>query len=130
MNGWIVRRPQSVDGSKWKMFVISHGVFCALFIGSVIFGLLDLDASYREYVHLGFSNWSLHVLNVGKVLGVLAILSNRFRTLKDFAFAGFLFDLGLALIAHLVVPEAKAVLPAACLGLWAWTFYANRRVFP
>ena len=124
------RRPVGVPDTQWRRFQISHGLFCALFIGSVVFGLADLDASYSEYIHLGFSTWSFHVLTVAKVLGVIAITSNRSRTLKDFAFAGFLFDLLLALIGHLVIPEAKALLPAVCLVLWAWTFHTNRNVFP
>jgi hypothetical protein len=123
-------RPPHVPNKSWRAFLTSHGLFCALFIGSVVFGLADLDASYSEFVHLGFSSWAFHVLTIAKVLGVVAIMSNRSRTLKDFAFAGFLFDLSLALIGHLVIPEPKAILPAACLGLWVWTFRTNRRLYP
>jgi uncharacterized membrane protein len=122
--------PPHVPDKLWRTFAISHGLFCALFIGSVVFGLADLNASYAEFVHLGFSSWAFHVLTIAKVLGVVAIMSNRSRTLKDFAFAGFLFDLSLALIGHLVVPEPKAILPAVCLGLWAWTFRTNRKMYP
>lgn len=124
------RRPATTPDSTWRTYKISHGLFCALFLGSVIFGLADLTASYAEFVHLGFSSWSFHVLTIAKVLGLFAIMSNRSRTLKDFAFAGFLYDLTLALIGHLVIPELKAILPAVCLGLWAWTFRTNRKVFP
>jgi hypothetical protein len=65
-------------------------------------------------------------LTVAKALGLMAILSNKSKTLKDFAFAGFLFDLLLALAAHLAQPEIKFLLPLTSLGIWTFAFLADR----
>ncbi len=113
--------------SRPRRYLVALGVFTALFGGSIIFGLIDLDASRAEFSHLGFPYWSFFALTLGKGLGLAAVLSNRWQTLKHFAFAGFMFDLILALGAHLAQPEIKAILPALSLGIWAWAFLEDRR---
>ena len=50
--------------------------------------------------------------------------------LVSFAFAGFLFDLLLALFAHIAQMEIKLLLPIFGLGLWWFAFAMNRKVFP
>jgi hypothetical protein len=64
------------------------------------------------------------------VVGVVTILSNRSTRLKQFAFAGFLYDLLLALGAHIAVPEVKLILPLSCLGVWGFAYFMDSKVFP
>ncbi len=113
-----------------RLYWIATGLFTALFTGSVIFGLFDLNDSYREFQHLEFPAWSFIFLTVAKVLGLIAVLSNRSQTLKDFAFAGFLYDLLLALGAHIAQQEIKVLLPLLSLPIWAFAFIMNRRMYP
>jgi hypothetical protein len=122
--------PATLTASTRTKFLVATGLFVALFAGSVAFGWLDLPGSYREYTHLGFPKWSFHFLQFAKVAGLMAILSNRSRTLKDFAFAGFLFDLLLALGAHIDRREVKFVLPVIGLAIWGFAFFMNRKVYP
>jgi hypothetical protein len=110
-----------------RQYQLAMAIFVALFFGSVVLSLVDIDASYAEYRNLHFPTWSVHALSAAKVLGLIAILTNRFPTLSDFAFAGFLYDLLLALIAHAVAQEIKVLVPFASLGIWAFAFVAHRR---
>jgi DoxX-like family len=109
-----------------RTYWIATGLLAALFVGSAIFGVVDIDASKAEWLRLGYPFWTFWVLTVAKVLGIAAIIWNRSDTLRDFAFAGFLFDLLLAAGAHLAVPEVKAVLPIGCLGIWGFAFAVRR----
>ena len=117
--------PQTVR-AHWT----ATGLFTLLFAGSIGLGLGDLKGSYEEYAHLGFPAWSIFFNSFGKILGLIAIFLNTSRTLKDFAFAGFLFDLLLALFAHIAQMEIKLLLPIFGLGLWWFAFVMNRKVFP
>jgi DoxX-like family len=119
----------SVDKTK-RLYQISLGLFSALFLGSAVFGLVDIQASYDEYRHLGFPGWALYPLSLAKVLGIIAIVSNRSKTLKSFAYAGFLYDLLLALGGHISQREVKIILPVVSIGLWAFTFVMDRRMHP
>jgi hypothetical protein len=113
-----------------RLYWIATGLFTALFTGSVVFGLLDLNESYKEFQRLEFPAWSFIFLTVAKVLGLIAILSNRSQTLKDFAFAGFLYDLLLALGGHIAQREIQVLLPLLSLPIWAFAFIMNRRMYP
>ena len=66
-----------------------------------------------NFARLGFPSHAFHVeLSVAKVLGVLALLAPVSARLKEWAYAGFTFTLGSALLAHLAVGDG----PAA----WSW----------
>ncbi len=112
-----------------RLYWIATGLFVLLFGGSIILALSDLGESFREYAHLEFPAWSVYFNTVAKALGLCAILSNQSRTLKDFAFAGFLYDLLLALGGHIAQMEIKVLLPIAGLGIWGFAFYMDRIYF-
>jgi membrane-bound metal-dependent hydrolase YbcI (DUF457 family) len=122
--------PQALDASIRRRYLLATGLFVALFSGSIVLGLVDIDSSYAEYRHLGFPVWTFTALTAAKFFGLVAVLSNRSRTLKDFAFAGFLFDLLLALGAHIDRQEPKLLLPIFGLSIWGFAFAMNRKVFP
>jgi hypothetical protein len=113
-----------------RCYWIATGLFCALFIGSVIFGFADIQASYDEYRHLQYPEWLLYPLSLAKVLGVIAILSNKSQTLKDFAYAGFLYDLLCALGGYIAQQEIKILLPIFGIGLWIFAFVMDRKYYP
>ena len=122
--------PQSTPHST-RTYWAATGLFCAVFIGSAVFGMLDLDASKAEWTRLGYPWWTFFFLTIGKVIGVGTILANKGpRFLKDFAFAGFLFDLLLAGGAHLAAPEIKVLLPVAGLLVWGAAFRTDSQRFP
>jgi hypothetical protein len=110
---------------NWYKVLIT--LFSLLFIGSVIFGYSDLQASYDEYKHLEFPAWLLHPLSVAKVLGVIAILKSKSQSIKDFAYAGFLFDLLCALGGHIAQHEIKIILPVVCIFLWFFTYRIDKK---
>ena len=117
--------PQTV-----RLYWIATGLFTALFTASIVLTFGDLKGSYESYTHLGFPNWAVFFNGTGKILGLIAIHFNKSRTLKDFAFAGLLFNLLLALCAHIAQKEIGFLLPVFGLGLWWFAFTMNRKVFP
>jgi DoxX-like family len=118
--------PPSTVRNYW----IATGLFTLLFVASIILTLGDLAGSYKSYAHLGFPAWSVFFNATAKILGLIAIYWNQSRTLKDFAFAGFLFDLLLALCAHIAQREVDVLQAAFGLVLWGFAFYMNRKAFP
>jgi hypothetical protein len=119
------------DPRTVRLYWIATGLFSALFLGSAVFGLLDLKASEVEWAHLGYPWWTFFALTIAKVVGVATIVSNRLpRVVKDFAFAGFLYDLLLAAGAHLAIPEVNVALPIAASGIWVFAFIMDSRRFP
>jgi uncharacterized membrane protein YphA (DoxX/SURF4 family) len=55
--------------------------------------------------HLGYPEYMLSILGIWKVLGAIAILAPRFPRLKEWAYAGMIFDLTGAAASHAICRE-------------------------
>jgi hypothetical protein len=112
-----------------KLYWIATGLFCLLFTGSILLTFGDLQGSYDEFQRLGFPLWTVYFLGIAKILGLVAILSNKSQTLKDFAFAGFLYDLLLASGAHIAQPEIQVLLAVFGIIIWVFAFVMDRKYY-
>ena len=59
---------------------------------SAVSGLMQTKQSVEIIKELGYPVYLNIILGVAKVLGVLAILQWRFKTIKEWAYAGFAID--------------------------------------
>lgn len=66
----------------------------------------------RALAPLGYPGYFLRLLGVAKLLGVLALLVPGRPLLKEWAYAGFTFDLLAALASHLLTGTATHAPPA------------------
>ena len=90
---------------------IVTGPMAALMLLSAIPDILQVDGAVAVFRHLGYPTYLLPFLGTAKTLGVIAILVPRFQRLKEWAFAGLLFDVTGALYSHLSVGDP--------FGAWA-----------
>jgi hypothetical protein len=77
------------------------------------------------FTALSYPPYIIYPLAIAKILGLIAIWSNKSRTLKEWAYAGFVFELLLAISAHVNVGDggsAGAVI-ALVLALVSYSFY-------
>jgi DoxX-like family len=102
-------------------------LLAAIFTFSGVWTLVDPDGARRVMVVLGFPGYFLYPLAVAKLLGVVALLTRRSLALVDLAFAGFFYDLLLALTAHVRTGEPGAGLAVAGLVVWLVAFLGDRR---
>src|SRR5688572_30289846 len=75
------------------IFWISTGLFCAMMLTSAIPNILSDPQWVAIFEQLGFPNYLLPFLGVAKLLGVIALLIPGFPRIKEWAYAGFFFDL-------------------------------------
>lgn len=77
-----------------------------------IAGLLRVEDGQTVMQHLGYPVYILSILGVAKVLGALALAQPRFRTLKEWAYAGFTINfLGAAASWAFVEGTLATVMP-------------------
>jgi uncharacterized membrane protein YphA (DoxX/SURF4 family) len=63
------------------------------FVGSGVANLLRLDHIALDMIRLGYPTYFMTVLGVWKVLGALVVALPRLPRLKEWAYAGMIFDL-------------------------------------
>jgi hypothetical protein len=81
--------------------------------------------------HLGYPAYFLVILGVWKLLGGIAVLLPRLARLKEWAYAGMLFDLTGASASHLSVgdPHLKIATPLVilCIVIASWALRPRSR---
>jgi len=98
-------------------------------------GIADLIAGpdmVAGMAHLGYPVYFLTILGTWKVLGAAAILAPRLPRLKEWAYAGMVFDLTGAAASHLASGDGigMTVAPAILLALVAvsWALRPRSRM--
>lgn len=99
---------------------LTTGLFSAALAGSAIM-YLTANPMMVEAVHegLGYPLHVLPLLGLAKALGVVALMAPGFARLKEWAYAGFTFNLLGASWAHLSVGDGagEIVAPLVLLGI-------------
>jgi uncharacterized membrane protein YphA (DoxX/SURF4 family) len=86
--------------------------------------------------HLGYPSYFAIILGVGKLLGVAAIVSPGFPRLKEWAYAGFFFDLSAGAFSRAAVGDsaidiiAPLVFLAMVMASWALRPASRRLAAP
>jgi hypothetical protein len=84
---------------------IFTGLLAALMLFSAIGGLKGGPDSDTLMKHLGYAHYVLPFLSVLKILGVVAILVPGFPRIREWAYAGFFFDLAGATYSFISVGD-------------------------
>jgi hypothetical protein len=119
------RPARRIDWGYW----LPTGLFCVLFLASATLSLGDLEGTRAAMRDLGYPTYMLYPQAIAKLLGIGVILTGWSRTLTALAYAGFLYDLLLALAGHIHEREAFGWVALLGLLLWLWAFWADRRRF-
>lgn len=95
---------------------ITTGLFGAFMLLSGVLELMQDKASIEAFAGLGYPQHILVTLGIAKLIGglVLFLPPSKFRTLKEWAYAGFTFDLiGAATAIAVAGQYAAALFPLA-----------------
>jgi len=112
---------------QWVGWVVT-GLMAALMFLSAVPDILRLSGAVEVFRHLGYPTYLLPFLGAAKMLGVAAILVPGVKKLKEWAFAGLLFDVTGALYSHLSVGDSGSRWMPAVVGfaLIAGSYVAYR----
>jgi uncharacterized membrane protein YphA (DoxX/SURF4 family) len=91
--------------------------------------LAGLPEVVKSFTHLGYPAYLLKFLGAAKLLGVTAILVGKFPRLKEWAYAGFAFDMLGAAYSHFAAGDGvKAIPPLLLVALVATSYSCWRRL--
>ena len=116
-----------------KALVVGYWIGTALFCLQMAFtayGQLRMPQVAAAFTHLGFPAYFRVDLGWAKLLGLALLVTPVPARLKEWIYAGFAFELGAAIVAHLSVGDGVAAWGwAAATGvLWALSYLCWRRL--
>ncbi|MED1466943.1 DoxX family protein [Bacillus salipaludis] len=92
-----------------KNIKVVYWIFTGLLVVLMVFGsipdILSAPDAIALFSHLGYPDYLLPFLGVAKILGVIAILVPGFPRIKEWAYAGFVFDLAGAMFSTISVGD-------------------------
>ena len=112
---------------------LATALFCLSMAVGGTMNLLRAEVQRESIAALGYPEYLMTILGVAKSLGVGALLIPGFPLLKEWAYAGFTFDLLGASASHAFVrdPPMETALPLIILGIAAASYLlrpASRRL--
>ncbi len=111
--------PEGVVTRKSVAYWLATGLLALAMGGGGVLDLTHADAVMDAFSRLGYPEYFATILGVGKLLGVVVVLSPGLPRLKEWAYAGFVIDVSGAFASHLFVgdPLADLVPPIAVLAI-------------
>ena len=99
------------------VYWVVTSLMAALMLMASIPDVLSLPQAGEVFGHLGYPGYLLPFLGTAKILGVMAVLIPGFDRLKEWAYAGLVFDITGALYSHLSVGDPVTVWGFAVIAL-------------
>jgi hypothetical protein len=109
-----------------------------LALGMISTGMMQLIKTKEEIAlmnGLGYPEYFLTIIGTWKILGIIAVLTPKFPLLKEWAYAGFFFNMTGAIFSHIAVGNSATDLfgPSLLIVLTVISWYfrpAERRLVP
>ena len=108
---------------------IVTGLMAAFMLMASIPDVLVIPDAVAVFTHLGYPPYLLPFIGIAKILAVITVLVPGFPRLKEWAYAGLVFDLVGALYSHLSVgdPPSSWIFPIVGLLLVVGSYLLYRK---
>ncbi|UTW62823.1 DoxX family protein [bacterium SCSIO 12741] len=111
---------------------IGYWLFAALFGLSMLSAsamyVFDYEHASAEFTQLGFPLFIIYPLALAKTLGVIGVLQQRSETLKEWAYAGFTFNILLAFGGHYMANDGEWFGPLVVLGFMIGLYVFDQKL--
>jgi len=114
----------ATSGGRLWGYRISTVLFCLAILPGGITGILLTEQTRQVFTSLGYPMIASQIIGVWKILGVAALLWPGKPRLKEWAYAGFVFDITGASISSLAAGEGALgfFVPMAFLAVLAVSY--------
>jgi hypothetical protein len=118
----------SPSAARFEIAWIPTSIFSVLMAFSGVMYVAHASFAVQAFHELGYPPYFMTMLGLAKLFGVLALVVPRFPTLREWAYAGFTFDLVAAAISHAATDGAlKAIPPLVALASLGASYFLRRR---
>ena len=114
------------DNISRIIYWVSTVAMCGVFAFSAQMYLRNPEMVAGFFKMLNYPEYLVYPLAIAKILGIVAILSNKSKLLSEWAYAGFFFDAVLAFVAHYVAQDGGSMfsiiaIAATIISRYLWS---------
>jgi len=82
------------------------------------------------YKNMGYPTYLIYPLAIAKILGLIAIWGNFSKRLKEWAYAGFFYNVVLAFFAHYMISDGQELFAAIAFFAILISYFTGKQVRP
>lgn len=94
----------SIKNTK-RICLAAKSLLSALMLFSA--GMYIFTPQPEVFLKLGYPGYLLYILAVAKILGVISLWIGRLKYIRQWAYAGFFYDVVLAFTAHVYIKDGE-----------------------
>lgn len=106
-----------------RLFWIFTALLSAQMLLSAGMYFFKHEIAFEAFTMLGFPTYIIYPLGIAKVLGLIAIISRKSAILSKLAYAGFFYNMILAMSSHLAIGDFAGTTPSALALIWVILSY-------
>lgn len=108
------------------IFYIATALFSGIMLFSISMYLTQTEMIKGAFKTMGYPSYLVYPLAVAKIIGLFALWYPKFTTIKEWAYAGFFFNVILAFFAHVMISDGEQLF-ALLAFLFLTTSYLFRK---
>lgn len=89
------------------VYYVFTGILTAIMLFSVSMYFFRYDDIAKAFSSFGYPVYLIYPYAIVKLLGLIPIWSNRFKVLKEWAYAGYFYAFILAFFAHYMIGDGQ-----------------------
>ncbi|WP_298420008.1 DoxX family protein [uncultured Kordia sp.] len=110
------------------IYYIATGLLSLLMFFSAGMYIFNNAAITEAFTSFGYPTYIIYPLAFAKILGVIAIWQNKLPALREWAYAGFFFDLILAFFAHYMISDGEQGASIIGIILLIVSYYFSKKL--
>lgn len=110
------------------IYFVATGLFTALMLfsaGMYFFKNADIVKGFTSF---GYPTYLIYPLAIAKLLGLVTIWQTKYKTVKEWAYAGFFFNVVLAFFAHVMISDGQQMGASIGLILLPLSYYFGKKI--
>ncbi len=112
------------------IYWITTGLLCLVMLYSASMYITQTEMVKDMFKSFGYPTYIVIPLAIAKILGLIAILWNKVKWLKEWAYAGFFFDFVLAFFAHKMINDGEEIASMVALIVLLISYFLGKKVRP
>jgi hypothetical protein len=115
--------------SQRIIFMISTVILSIIVLMFVVNSIFNREMFTNRFLALGYPRYIIYPLVVAKILGLIAIWSNKSAVLKEWAYAGFFFNFILAFMAEMHAMDGEYISSPLAVIVLLISYISGKKVF-